>query len=258
VGLGLTWASVLAIILSAPSDGWSVGEVLMRVPWVLPLVLLMGYTFAWMRATFAAGMEGRAGYLAWPENVPLQTVRGVVEAAVTFLAGPVVPLAVAFVFWLNSGELELVDRLILWELGLVAAAYWALALLAMWEGERFRDANPLAVWRLIRREGYRVPLAALLAAVVVVGHGRACLGVLEELQQEPASAWLTLFVCWAGLMFWLMALLRWLGVSRFRTWKRRRKQNPLPESGDEEFPGPTSEGSGSAERYCAAGVSPKG
>jgi hypothetical protein len=146
----------------------------------------------------------------------------------SFLAGPVVLALVAFFFWLDSGDFGFVDCLILWELGLVAVGYWALALMAMWEGERFREANPVAVVRLVRAEGYRVLGAALLMALVVVSHGLLAVGAVESLHQN-IGGWFLLIGCWAGQLFWLLFLLRWLGVSRFRALKARKREGEAAE-----------------------------
>jgi hypothetical protein len=256
VMLGVMWATLLAIALalSIPPHGLTWPDPVLRLPWFLALTLLLGYTFALLRATLAAAMEGRAGHVFRPDNVPLRTLRGCAEAVLSFLAGPVVLLAVAFFFWLESGELEFVDRLILWELCLAAVGYWALALLAMWEGGRFRDANPAAVWSLIRRAGRRVPLAAALGALAVVAHGRAALGALEELHRAPVGGWFTLTLCWAGLLSCLLFLLRWLGVSRFRAWRRGRKRR----AGHEEPPEPPAVGAERTDQYRAAALSPGG
>jgi hypothetical protein len=136
----------------------------------------------------------------------------------------VVPAVVACWFWLNSGDLLWVDWLIVWQLGIVAVGYWALALMAVQERGRFRDAHPAAVVRLVQRLGWRAVLAAVLLAVVVVGHCLLVLDTLEELR--GLRGWLQLVGCWAGQFFWMVLLLRWLGVSSYRARKQRRDTKP--------------------------------
>jgi hypothetical protein len=69
--------------------------------------------------------------------------------------------------------------------------------------------------QLVRRLGYRSLVAALLFAVATVGHGLLMLGDLEIMHQG-ATGWFLMVLLWASLLFWLVLLLRWLGVSCFR------------------------------------------
>jgi hypothetical protein len=223
LGLAAAWATATAIVTLAavlPST-WVVAELILRFPVLVLIFLLLGYTFAWLRATLSAAIHGRAGFVAWPARGLPRLARSGVEAVWSFLAGPAVLAAVAFFFWLNSGDFQWVDWLIVWELGLVAVGYWALVLMALMEGGRFRDASPVAVFWLVRDGGYRVPLAALGIAAVVVGHGLLALGAIEEMHRGPGG-YLLLILCWASQLFWLLFVLRWLGVRRFHTCKARK------------------------------------
>jgi hypothetical protein len=222
LGLAASWATLIAALTALPAEGWLAAEMAAAFPLLVIVFLLLGFTFAWLRHTLAAGVEGRAGFDFRPAEVARQMARCGVEAVLSFLAGPVVFAAVAFFFWLDSGDFDFVDCVILWELGLAAVGYWALALMAMWEGERFRDANPLAVVRLVQAEGRRVPAAALLMALVVVSHGLVAVAAVETLHHN-VGGWFLLIGCWAGQLFWLLFLLRWLGVSRFRALKARQR-----------------------------------
>jgi len=231
LGLAAVWATLLALIVAALPHRRELSDLMGGVFALLWLFALFGYTMAWLQTTLAAAIEGRAGFVFRPTNAPLQAARCGAEAAWCFLAGPSVVAAVAFAFWLNSGDLELADWFILWELGVVAVGYWVLALLAVWEGERFRDANPVAILRLVKSAGYRVPLAALLMALAVVAHGLLALGAVEALH-HGAHGWLGLVGSCGGLLFWLLFLLRWLGLSRFRAWKARQQSEENAEIND--------------------------
>jgi len=217
--LSVCWATLIAVLrnLLPVDDG---GMLLAALPvlvilWlVLPLVLL-SYTCNFYRRVLASGTEGEAGRVCWPGTDPLEILRTGAACVVSFLAGPVVPLVVAFFFWLHSGDLELVDRLILLELGLIAAGYWTLALFAVEENDRLRAANPLAVARLagaLSREGW---VTVGLIAFGVVLHFLVSLSSVEALHRSPGG-WVALV--WWGFwgMAWIVFLLRWFGLARFR------------------------------------------
>ena len=218
--LSAAWATLTALVIAVLPETWVPAEVAPRTPVLFFVFVLAGYTFACLQASYNAAREGQTVIIAWPGWDLARAARGGVEGVVCFLAGPVVLEGVALIFWLGSGDLQAVDRLILWELGLVAACYWALSLLAVQENHRFRDANPVAIVQLVRRYGWRVPLAAALMALVVVGHGALIVAAVEELHRG-FRGWLWLVGLWGAQLGWLMFLLRWLGVIRYHTSKER-------------------------------------
>jgi hypothetical protein len=214
--LALAWASLIAFLMANWPPRWEALEVVPRLPLLLVVFLLLGYTWAFLARTFAAGVAGEAGRVARPDHDRLiQAARAGMQAVWCFLAGPIVPAAVAFFFWLNSGDFETVDWLIVWELGVLSVGYWFLALMAVRERNAYGDACPSGVAHLLRRLGYRMLAAALLVAVVMVGHGILMFGALESMHQG-ARGWFFMVLLWAALLFWLVLLLRWFGVSSYR------------------------------------------
>jgi hypothetical protein len=228
LGLAVAWASLIAFLWLIWPERWEPVELVPRFPLVLFVFLLLGFTCASLQATLAAAAEGLGGAIAWISRDMAQTAKGGAQAVLCFLAGPVVLAGVAFFFWLDSGELEWVDCLILWQLGLVAACYFVLAMLAVQENDRFSDANPVAIVGLLRRGGYRVAVAALLLGIGIVAHTVASLDALEALHNGPAG-WLRLIGVWAALLMWASFVLRWVGISRYNARKpRRKKREELP------------------------------
>jgi len=220
--LALAWATLIAFLVAIWPASWEPVEVVPRLPLALFVFLLLGYTWAFLEATFAAGAAGEAGYVARPNTDRLaRAARGGARVVVCFLAGPILPAVVAFSFWLDSGDFQLPDWLIVWELGILAVGYWFLALLAVQERGRYSDASPVAIVKLVLCLGYRVLLAALLVAVIVVGHGMLMFGALEEMHRS-LGGWFSMGWCWAGQLFWLLLVLRWLGVSRFHAGRNKK------------------------------------
>jgi hypothetical protein len=214
--LALAWATLIAFLVSILPPDWTFWETVARLPLLLFVFLLAGYTCACLDATLAAAAEGEAGYIAKPNgDIMLRSARSGAQVVVCFLAGPIVPALVAFWFWVESGDFELVDWLIVWELGLVAIGYWVLALLSVQQSRRWRDANPVAIVKLVKRLGYRPVVAAALVSITVVGYGLLMFDALEELHRS-LGGWLLMTWYWGGQLFLLLLLLRWLGVSIFR------------------------------------------
>jgi hypothetical protein len=231
--LALGWATLTAITVTLLPRRWELDDVGGGIMLLFLVFLLLGYTVAWLQTTLTAAIEGRVGFVFRPGNALLQTFRSGAEAVWCFLAGPMVLAIAAFLFWLNSGDLAIVDHLILWELEIVAVGYWALAMMAVWESERFRAANPVAVAELVKNSGYCVPLTALLAALVVVSHSLLMVGAVQELHRS-ALGWFWLVGLWVSQLCGLLFLLRWLGVSRFRAWKAQQRSREVAESAEEE------------------------
>jgi hypothetical protein len=222
LGLAVAWATFTGLVVVLlpvllPED-WEAADLGAQLPLWLFLFLVMGvlagYTVAFMRCVLMSASEGEAGLIRWPGADVLLVLHSAAACLVGFLTGPVVAVVVAFLFWLNSGDLVEVDYLILGELGLVAAAGWVLALLAIDQGGRLRDVHPAALARHARKLGWRGWLAAGLMAVGLWAGAYVALFALEELHHSLLG-WVVLV--WVGFLgqAWTVFLLRWLGLSRY-------------------------------------------
>jgi hypothetical protein len=220
--LALAWATLSAVLMAllpAVQDGVTLAG------WLLLLgfpVLLLSYTAAFYRCVLASADAGEAGLVRWPGVDCLQVLRTGAACLVCFLAGPVIPAVAAFIFWLNSGDFMLVDQLILLELGLAAVGYWMLGLLAVDETGHLRASSPAGVSRLARSLGWRGWLMVTLIAVGMLVHCRLALGAAETMHRNPGG-WLALLWWDFWGMAWVVFLLRWFGLSRFRALEQRKR-----------------------------------
>jgi hypothetical protein len=211
--LAVAWATGITLMIAVMPGGDNVADFAIWLP-LLPFGVLLGsYTLACLLETLAAARRGEAGHVAWVKADAVPIARSGVQGTFCFLAGPVVPTVLAAWFWLNSGDLEAIDRLIIFELGVVAAAYGALSLMAVQQAGRYRDAGPAGVIRLIQRDGWRVIVASLGMAVIVVCCVLLMFDSLEELHRG-LRGWVDLLGCWMGMLFALLFVLRWLGLCR--------------------------------------------
>jgi hypothetical protein len=227
--LAVNWATWAVVFLSLLPDHWGPAEAAWRLPLLAYGLMLLGYTCAFCRCTLTSGIRGEAGFIRWPGGHVLRTIPSGLLCLACFLAGPVVPAAVALWFWLNSGDLLFVDRLILVELVVAAAGYWFLVFLAAHDEGGLRGVSPAAVVRLVRREGWRVPVAAAGAGLVGLAHGRLALLAVDAFQRG-SGGWTGLAACAAAALFWITFLCRWHGLSWYHTRRQARGQRPAPAS----------------------------
>src|SRR5262249_59313021 len=111
-----------------PAWVWCVGAV--------PVVLVLGYVCGFLHCVLTSAAAGEVGTILWPGGDVFLVARSVVLWVLCFLAGPVVFAGAAFLYWLNSGDLQPVDWLVLGELGILAVGYWIFALLSVGRRER--------------------------------------------------------------------------------------------------------------------------
>jgi hypothetical protein len=184
------------------------------LPWassVLFVLLIAAYAYSTVECALTSALAGKgpASYLpSWKAADPLKSG---VRWLVCFFAGPIVPAGLAVYFCLYGGDLTTVDWAIVVELGVLAAAYWFLAIISANERSRLRDANPVRVAQLVERLKYRALVPVLIAPALGFAHALVCLLALAGLHQH-AAAWLLLVACWGSALFWSAFLFRLLGV----------------------------------------------
>lgn len=184
------------------------------LPWtssVLFVLLIAAYAYSTVECALTSALAGKgpASYLpSWSAADPLKSA---VRWLFCFFAGPIVPAGLAVYFCLYGGDLTVLDWAIVVELGVLAAAYWFLAIVSANERSRLRDANPIRVAQLMQRLKSRVAVPALLAPVLAFAHALVVFFALASLH-EHTSAWLLLVACWGSALFWSSFLFRLLGV----------------------------------------------
>ncbi len=176
-----------------------------------------GYPCHFLGCVLRSAACGDGSALRWTGHTAGAALAAALVGLACFLAGPVVPAAVAAAYWMQCGDPSLVDVLILTELAVLTAGYLLLVLAAVSERGRLRDANPLHVIDLAHRLGWRAAVITLAGSVLAVGHGLFAVLAAESLHRDgPIGAGL-LVVCWFSGMFWATGLFRLLGVWCYRS-----------------------------------------
>jgi hypothetical protein len=220
--LALLTAVVLLIaprVLDQPPESGAARGIL---AWAGALVLFVvaGYPCNFLGGVLRSAARGEGTADGWPGHTFAAVVKASAEWLICFLAGPVVFAAVAAVYWMRCGDPGPVDWLILAELGALALGYQMLALAAVHERGRLRDANPLPVIDLAHRLGWRAAVVAMAGVVVAMGH--VLLGVLgaENLHRTGWAGALLLAGCWLCGLYCATVLFRLLGVWCYRTQRK--------------------------------------
>jgi hypothetical protein len=181
------------------------------VPFLLVPLLFVVYTCATVECALTSALAGEGLGTYWPSRSIVAVLKSGLRWLLCFLAGPIVPLALAGYFWLYGGDLTALDWAIVVELIVLAAAYWLLAVVCSVERDRLRDANPVRVAQLVHRLRFRAVVPVLIAPVLMGAHAAVAFFALAELHQH-ASALLLLACCWGSGLFSIAALFRLLGV----------------------------------------------
>jgi hypothetical protein len=212
-GLALCTA-VLAVVLSreerlANAPGWVLW---LHGLWgVIPLIIL-SYLFGFLDCVMASGIAGEYRHVRWPGRRIELALKSCVTWLFCFLAGPIVPLALAYVFWLQAGDLEVIDRLILAELIVVAFGYWILVLLTVNARDGIVNVNPLRVVEQVEQLGWRSIGVAGAGGFLILIHGLLAFAALADLHHDESRGWFALILCTVSGMFWITFVFRLLGV----------------------------------------------
>jgi hypothetical protein len=180
--------------------------------WASIPIVIFSYTYGFLDCVMAGALAGEFRHVRWPGRNFGLAVKSCFTWGACFLAGPIVPSALAVYFWLQAGEMQIIDWMIMTELVLVAFGYWILVLLTVNAKEGIRYSNPLTVTELVGRLGWASLGIVLGAAVVALVHVFWAIGGLSSIQRDESGGWFLLILCSWSAMFWATFLFRWLGI----------------------------------------------
>jgi hypothetical protein len=180
--------------------------------WGIVPLLVLSYLFGFLDCVMASGIAGEYRHVRWPGRKINMALKSCAVWAICFLAGPIVPIGVALLFWLRAGELEVLDWLILAELIIVALSYWILVLLTVNARDGLINVHPLRVAEQASRMGWRSIGVAVAGGFLALLHGLIAFAAIGDLQKELSGGWFLLILCCVSGMFWATFLFRLLGV----------------------------------------------
>ena len=180
--------------------------------WAVIPLLILSYLFGFLDCVMASGIAGEYRHVRWPGRKLNLALKSCVTWVVCFVAGPIIPLGLAALFWLRAGELEVLDWLILAELVVVALSYWILVLVTVNARDGLANVLPMRVAEQVNRLGWRSVGAAVGGASLALIHGLIAFVAITDLQRDQGGGWFFLILCSMSAMFWATFLFRLLGV----------------------------------------------
>jgi hypothetical protein len=217
--VALTMLSAATVLLIPQMPAWS--ELSAQTPYYLSPFLLLALLIlpnvcGTIECALTSALAGKGPGMYWTGRHFGAAFQSCLRWLICFLAGPILPAALAGYYWLNGGDLKLLDRLILAELGILTIAYWLLAVVASNEARRFRDANPVRIAQLMHWLRFRAIVPVLVVPTLLLVDGLVGLFALTQLRPNILIGWTLLTCSWTAALFVLTFAFRLLGVWCYR------------------------------------------
>jgi hypothetical protein len=174
------------------------------------------YTSGFLDCVLGSAVAGEYKDVRWPARSAGLVLRSCQTWLLCFLAGPALFAGGAVAYWLQGGDPDFWDQLILGELSALATGYWLLAILASAES-RSVIAGPQAVAALFRRLGVRSCTALLAAPTLAFFLGRFAINALEEYHRRWFAGGFLLSCAGVAGVYLAVFFLRYLGIRAFHT-----------------------------------------
>lgn len=227
-----TLALVLAI-LTALGVAWyphvlhgrfgSISGLLLATFWTGSMAVLVGHGCKLLDTVLESALSG-ARRIQVPEFEPGPAVMSFVKWTLCFIVGPAFLIYEAVRFWIQCGDVSLIDALILFELTVPAIGYWLVSVLVLAHDPERVHPTPWQVMKTLRRLGvYAIPAAC---AVTVVGFVHVWLGAsaIVVLHRSPIAGLVLLWLCWFSV--WQCGAFALRNLGAWFSHNRRPRSRP--------------------------------
>ncbi len=189
---------------------------LLLLPLALPLIvsfsLVMGYLGLFFGRVLAASAFGEDNHPRWPDWDTHEVSEGLGRWIWAALMGFVVGGFPAVAFWINCGEIDVIDTFIFGDLAGLGIAYALMALAAALLHENLLSANPVAVVLAIKRVGWDYVSPCVLTGLGIASAVLAWRFVLFHAPNIMVGV-LGLWGCWVWGLYQAMVIFRTLGLT---------------------------------------------
>jgi hypothetical protein len=186
------------------------------------LLLVLGRTLNYFNAILALAAQGKVKHDASIDFAPIRALLSCGQWFACFLAGPAFLFGFILGYWLYSGDLSVIDWLILAELGFAGVGWWLIAILLTNINGAARVPTPRHVARTALAMGWKTVELALLATGVFLAHLFAAIYGIGHLHDRPVVAFLLLCTAATTGLYLTAFTFRRLGLTYYRVERKRR------------------------------------
>ena len=187
---------------------------ILLVPQLLLLIVVTGHTLQFLGQVFVSSALGEVALPRSPEWSLSAIGEGLGRWSWALLIGATVGGMPAMLYWINCGDVDWLDRIILVDLIIPGLAYAQIALLASLMYESPLAANPVTVIRAIRRVGWAYVAPCVMSGSTVVVLVGLFLAILHV--RDPAGQTVAYWAFWVLALYAAMVVLRRLGLFCYR------------------------------------------
>ncbi len=205
-------SSPLTFLLGIFSGGtpFSIASLILLIPTTLGCAAIGGYTLAFMSHVLTSSAFGEPLPPRAPNLQDGSIFRVLGRWFWAFLMGFAIGFVPAVAYWINCGEIDWVDRLMLLNLTALGAAYAQMALLATLLHDDPFAANPITVLPAIIRVGWDYVGISLLGAGFILGMGG--LHALIQMVNNSLLSVIFIWLYWVIFLYTAMIVLRRQGL----------------------------------------------
>ena len=215
VGLWFATAPLFALVPVFRSNSpFSLLGMILLLPQLLLLFVVAGYTLLFLGQVLVTSSLGEVAQPRSPAWSLAEIGEGLGRWFWALLVGGVVGGLPTLVYWINCGDIDWLDWIVLVDLVIPGLAYAQMALLAALIFESPLAANPITVIRAIRRVGWTYVGPCVMTGstfVILVGLFVAVLQIRDPLGQTVAY-----WGFWLMSIYATMVVLRRLGLFCYR------------------------------------------
>ncbi|MDX2038964.1 MAG: hypothetical protein SFX72_20125 [Isosphaeraceae bacterium] len=196
---------------------------LLMIPFTLPMVfcfaMVMGYFLLFIGRILAAGAMGEDDHPRWPHWDTGEIAAGLARWIWAGATGLFVGGAPAVWFWLECGEVDLVDGFIFIDLVILGATYALMGIASALLHENLIACNPVTIIQSIVRVGWDY-VSPCTTAVFGIATSSLAWGYVLFHAPNAFVGVLGMWVCWIWTLYQLMVIFRALGLTYYRHAER--------------------------------------
>jgi hypothetical protein len=226
--LSLPVYDVISFLQPMTKGDWELG--LLIVPVMLPMIfsfaMIFGYALLFLGHVLVASALGENDHPRWPEWHPSDISEGMARWFWAGFFGIALGGGPLLLYWMNHGDMGLLDWVVVIGLIVVGVGYAQMALAASLLHDNIVAANPITVVMAVARIGWDYLRPCLVAALALVLAGMGLRAMVYQIPTMWAEG-LAIWAFWVFLFYSAMVVMRMVGLTYHAhamhlQWFRRR------------------------------------